>query len=98
MVFNATLKKNQFYRGSQFYWWRNPEYPEKTTDMPQVTDKLYIYNLFKSFKHKLSNSDVLTDTLIYWNLKYRIWPSDVNIIFPLQRFFILHKVLILDIK
>jgi hypothetical protein len=24
----------------QFYWWRKPEYPEKTTDLPIVTDKL----------------------------------------------------------
>ena len=24
----------QLYRGSQFYWWRKPEYPEKTTDLP----------------------------------------------------------------
>ena len=31
----------QLYRGSQFYWWRKPEYPEKTTDLSQVTDKLY---------------------------------------------------------
>ena len=31
----------QLYRGSQFYWWRKPEYPKKTTDLPQVTDKLY---------------------------------------------------------
>jgi hypothetical protein len=30
----------QLYRGNQVYWWRKPEYPEKTTDMPQVTDKL----------------------------------------------------------
>jgi len=24
----------------QFYWWRKQEYPEKTTDLSQVTDKL----------------------------------------------------------
>jgi hypothetical protein len=28
------------YRGGQFYWWREPEYPEKTTDLSQVIDKL----------------------------------------------------------
>jgi hypothetical protein len=31
----------QLYSGEQFYWWRKPEYPEKTTDHSQVTDKLY---------------------------------------------------------
>ena len=24
----------QLYRGSLFYWWNKPEYPEKTTDLP----------------------------------------------------------------
>ena len=32
----------QLYRGSQFHWWRKPEYLEKTTELSQVTDKLYI--------------------------------------------------------
>ena len=36
----------QLYRGSQFYW-RKPEYPGKTTDMPQVTDKLDHIMLYK---------------------------------------------------
>ena len=30
----------QLYRGGQFYWGRKPEYPENTTDLSQVTDKL----------------------------------------------------------
>jgi hypothetical protein len=30
----------QLYLGGQFYWWRKREYPEKTTDLSQVTDKL----------------------------------------------------------
>ena len=29
----------QLYRGGQFYWWRKPEYPEKTINLPKVTDK-----------------------------------------------------------
>jgi hypothetical protein len=31
----------QLYCGGHIYWWRKPEYSEKTTDLPQVTDKLY---------------------------------------------------------
>jgi hypothetical protein len=31
----------RLYREGLFYWWRKPEYPEKTTDLSHVTDKLY---------------------------------------------------------
>ena len=31
----------QLFHCRHFYWWRKPDYPEKTTNLPQATDKLY---------------------------------------------------------
>ena len=33
MVFNTTFNNISVIRGGQFYWWRKPEYSEKTTDL-----------------------------------------------------------------
>jgi hypothetical protein len=41
MVFNATLNNISFISWGQVYWWRKPEYPQKTTNLLQVMDKLY---------------------------------------------------------
>ena len=31
----------QLYHGGHFYWWGKTEYSDKTTDLSQVTEKLY---------------------------------------------------------
>ena len=40
----------QLYRGVSLIWWRKPEYQEKTTDLSQVTDKLYHICILELFR------------------------------------------------
>jgi len=40
MVFNDTFNNISAISWAQIYWWRKPEYPEKTIDLQQVIDKL----------------------------------------------------------
>jgi len=53
MLFNATFNNISVYNvfcGGQFYWLSKPEYPEKTTNLAQVTIKLY-HNVVSSTTH-----------------------------------------------
>jgi hypothetical protein len=43
VVFITTFDNSSVVSWMSVNWWRRPEYLEKSTDQPQVADKLYTY-------------------------------------------------------
>jgi len=48
MMFNATFNNISVISWRSIYWWRKPEYSEKTIDLSQVTDK--VNNIYEQTK------------------------------------------------
>ena len=57
----------QLYRDEQFYWWRKLEYPDKTTDLLQVTDQIFMLEC-----HPKKHNRNITQSSVDWHRQFCI--------------------------
>jgi hypothetical protein len=55
----------QLCRGGQFYWWKKPEYPETTTNLSKVTDKLYHMSGIRTHSFRIIAFQMVTNDHTY---------------------------------